>query len=65
MFELQEGKCLGCYRHQSKLKRPLCVDHCHVTGKVRGLLCVSCNLMLGYANDNTQVLANLIKYLNK
>lgn len=40
------------------------IDHCHESGKVRGLLCMSCNSMLGYAKDNMQVLAAAIEYLN-
>jgi Recombination endonuclease VII len=42
----------------------LVVDHCHLTGRVRGLLCARhCNLMLGHARDNTTVLARAIEYL--
>ena len=63
MFLKQNGNCLGCGTNQSKLKKALHVDHCHITGKVRGLLCATCNLALGYAKDNEQILLNLIKYL--
>jgi hypothetical protein len=40
-----------------------CVDHCHTTGKVRGLLCGSCNKSLGGFMDNTEYLKNAIEYL--
>ena len=39
------------------------IDHDHETGKVRGLLCRSCNLMIGHAKDDTQLLATAIGYL--
>ena len=42
---------------------PLVVDHCHTTGKVRGLICSHCNSVLGYSRDNTQTLENAINYL--
>jgi len=41
------------------------VDHNHTTGQVRGLLCIHCNSMIGYANDDPAVLNNAITYLNK
>ena len=40
------------------------VDHCHTTGKVRGLLCSHCNLMLGHAKDSVEILQKAIKYLH-
>jgi len=64
MFEKQEGCCSGCKKHRSTLKSDLCVDHCHTTGKVRGLLCAKCNTALGMIEDNTNTLLNLITYLN-
>lgn len=42
---------------------PLVVDHCHTTGKVRGLICSACNSVLGYSRDNIKTLENSIKYL--
>jgi hypothetical protein len=65
MFADQEGRCKGCKRHQSELNgRNLSVDHCHVTGKVRGLLCHNCNAVLGMALDKVSTLERLIGYLN-
>lgn len=43
----------------------LSVDHCHVTGKVRGLVCQNCNSMLGYAKDEERRLEMGIEYLKK
>jgi recombination endonuclease VII len=55
----QDGQCLIC-RLQSER---LVVDHDHKTGQVRGLLCVSCNGLLGLANDSEPVLMAAIEYL--
>ena len=43
--------------------KKLHIDHNHATGKVRGLLCLKCNTMLGYARDRCDVLASGINYL--
>ena len=60
----QGNVCAIC---QSKIpggkKDSFFIDHDHETGKVRGLLCRSCNLMIGHAKDDTQVLATAIGYL--
>ena len=42
-----------------------CIDHCHTTNEIRGVLCTRCNFMLGYSRDNIQILKNGIKYLKK
>lgn len=42
-----------------------CVDHCHDTGVVRGLLCFACNVILGNARDSTEILENCVAYLKK
>ena len=39
------------------------IDHCHETGRIRGLLCHSCNLALGHVQDKTEKLNGLIEYL--
>jgi hypothetical protein len=61
---MQGGSCKICKTHESNLKRKLFVDHCHTTGSVRGLLCQSCNTMIGNAKDNILVLQAAINYLS-
>jgi hypothetical protein len=63
IFDKQGGKCSICGRHQSDLRRRLCVDHNHATGKIRGLLCNKCNFILGYANDDVVILSKAIDYI--
>lgn len=64
MLWQQNGSCKICGTHESNLKRKLFVDHCHETGRVRGLLCQYCNTMLGNAKDNVLVLQAAISYLS-
>ena len=63
MFADQEGCCKVCDRHQSEFTNNLCVDHCHTTGKVRGLLCFSCNTGIGHLKDDIELLKRAITYL--
>lgn len=65
LFAAQNGCCKICSTHQGQLRRTLCVDHDHKTGKIRGLLCDLCNRGLGYLKDNTVILLEAIKYLNE
>lgn len=51
--------------HTTFKYNPLVIDHDHLTGEIRGLLCPNCNLVLGHATDNTQILLNAIIYLNR
>ncbi len=60
----QEGKCKICDSEESRGKGGFHVDHCHETGKVRGLLCTSCNMMLGLVKDNKETLMKAIEYLS-
>lgn len=43
--------------------KPLAIDHCHITGMVRGLLCHACNLGIGQFKDSVELLESAIKYL--
>jgi hypothetical protein len=63
LFNCQKGRCAICGIHQADLKRALCLDHDHKTGKVRGLLCYNCNFLIGNAKDNIGTLQRAIKYL--
>jgi hypothetical protein len=57
----QNGRCFLCESESER--RPLNVDHCHKTGKVRKLLCDKCNLALGLVGDSVELLENFIRYL--
>jgi len=63
----QKGLCAVCGMPESVVRFgavvSLAVDHCHTTGKVRGLLCNSCNLGLGNLKDNIDIMASAISYL--
>ncbi|MFZ4411456.1 MAG: endonuclease VII domain-containing protein [Bacteroidales bacterium] len=65
MMKHQNEKCAICKVHNNDLKVALCVDHCHSTGKIRGLLCGSCNRALGLFRDSITFLSSAIDYLNK
>jgi Recombination endonuclease VII len=41
------------------------VDHCHTTGKIRGLLCGNCNSALGLIKENIPSMENMIAYIKK
>ena len=60
----QKGLCKICNSNQSSLKRGLAVDHCHINGTIRGLLCHSCNTALGSFKDSVELLEKAINYLN-
>lgn len=62
----QNHKCAICGNEEmNNTNKVLCVDHNHITGKVRALLCGLCNTGLGNFLDNKVLLKNAIKYLNK
>lgn len=61
----QDHKCALCNKHVSELERRLAVDHCHETGRIRGLLCMPCNTSLGQLGDDEKSLKKIISYLNE
>jgi NMD protein affecting ribosome stability and mRNA decay len=65
----QKNKCAICFKSMPKklevTNRMWNIDHDHKTGKVRGILCHSCNHMLGYLEKDDNLIKNAIKYLNK
>jgi hypothetical protein len=67
MLLKQNGVCAICKKHQIKSARNhdnyLSVDHCHSTGKIRGLLCNKCNQGLGLFGDSVESLLIAIQYL--
>lgn len=65
MLSTQNYSCGICKIPLNTYGRAFGVDHCHTTGKVRGLLCHSCNLSLGGFFDNIIYLKNAINYLEK
>lgn len=67
MHYAQHGLCGICGQPESAVSgaciRRLAVDHCHRTGKIRGLLCSRCNAGIGYLGDSTARLTSAINYL--
>lgn len=69
MVKNQNNKCAICKEPETckDSKRPgirrLAIDHCHKTGKTRGLLCHKCNLLIAYAKESIDVFENAISYI--
>jgi len=63
MLAAQGGVCKICNRPPRDKKKRLHVDHCHKTGKIRGLLCLHCNVMIGKAEDDPKRLERAAAYL--
>jgi len=62
IIEEQGGGCAIC---GDASKITLAVDHCHETGRVRGLLCGKCNRALGLLRDNPDIIKKALKYLTR
>ena len=66
MLEQQNYRCITCGAvHRETKQERMVVDHCHSDGGVRGLICQKCNMALGSARDNPDILRNLADYLEK
>ena len=62
LLSFQEGVCALCMKEHKR--RPLNVDHCHSTGKIRGLLCDKCNLAIGLLGDSIELALRIVRYLS-
>ena len=60
-YEAVNGRCEICHKQFEKL----CVDHNHQTEKIRGLLCVPCNLAIEHLQESPKIMNNAIKYIQK
>jgi hypothetical protein len=65
MNRRQRGLCANCHQPPTVRIKVLHVDHCHSTGKVRGLLCRNCNVILGLAHEDPNLLRGLADYLER
>lgn len=71
MNEKQKNTCAICkkpesvFSNQGNKIKSLSVDHNHITGKVRGLLCSKCNCLIGYSLESVDLLQEAIKYLKE
>lgn len=64
LLNKQENKCPICKKTFSSNLKPV-IDHCHESGKVRGLLCSNCNTALGLLFEKEYNFLEAISYLNK
>lgn len=69
MWAKQKGKCPICETTKPKKvrgrKNGWHLDHDHKTGRFRGILCLMCNIGIGYFNDDPKKLKKAISYLRK
>jgi len=67
MFQEQRGRCQICKNKGAGTSKyyPLDIDHCHLTGKIRGLLCGLCNRGIGQLKDSPAILRAAVAYLEK
>lgn len=63
LFVAQGNQCAICLGKECHGKN-WHTDHCHTTGKVRGILCGWCNTALGKFQEDSRILESAIKYLN-
>jgi DNA repair exonuclease SbcCD ATPase subunit len=66
MIEAQGGRCAVCGAKFGDTKADYpSVDHCHSSGRIRGILCANCNIALGLAHDDPKILRALADYLEQ
>lgn len=57
--------CEICGKSEENNGKGLAIDHCHNTGKIRGMLCSNCNTALGLFDDNIDVMKRAIEYVKE
>lgn len=62
MMDAQQNQCAIC-SEVFNTSHEVMIDHCHTTNVVRGLLCISCNWVLGHSKDNPTLLTKAANYL--
>ena len=66
MFHQQNGKCAICLEKFEKMDaKHIHIDHNHINGQIRQLLCNGCNCALGNLNENITIFKRAVKYLTK
>ena len=60
----QNSKCAICGKKISEFTKDFAIDHDHKTGKVRGLLCMNCNIGLGAFRDDKRIMKKAIDFLH-
>lgn len=65
MLKEQNYGCAICGSEDNHGRLHFSIDHCHLTGKVRGLLCNLCNVGIGNLKDSIDLLEHAIEYLKK
>jgi hypothetical protein len=63
LFKQQQSKCAICGTDNPGWREMFSVDHNHLTGEIRGLLCNNCNAGLGYFQENIIFLQSAINYI--
>jgi hypothetical protein len=63
ILKKQNNKCSICGKELKKGSGGRALDHCHITGKIRGILCMKCNTSLGLVEENINILQSMITYL--
>ena len=64
MMIMQDSRC-GICKDVFNDTHHTQIDHCHTTGKVRGLLCINCNWLLGKSRDNPELLREAANYIER
>jgi hypothetical protein len=65
MVNERKGKCDICHQLPTGKRITLCVDHCHETKVIRGLLCNNCNQGLAFLGDDKNVGRRVNEYFKK